>query len=523
MQVLSPPPLNAPRRVQTTFLELIERRLEPLGEGAALADWRLLMGRSTEGSLSWQLLRHRLLSSERLRHWAQEMRRSARDRALARRFELLGRVIAEALVEQHPTVARPRAGLEQRIVGFRPTVQGRSVNRTTLREYLHHNPDRAARRSAWYAAEPLHRSLEGPLRDLVRARNEQAKELGFRSYPEYRLGFERITLSRLEELMDELAGPVRAAALEVRGRFEADTGLDDWLPWDAQFAEELWARMPGTAFAREPMVPVVLNGVRKWGFGARSLNFRIDRHDLPMGGIAFPVDPPRDVRVIVHPAGGWMHYMILFHEVGHAVHGRSTARHSPILRWHELLPGFPGFTEGIGTLFEEIPRSVEWLGGLPGVGNRLGSRVAGTRELFRLFGLSSRIAQVRSELELYRHPERALEPTRYRWLRRLGGYDAFDPLSFAERSFVDNPVQLQSYLLGTLLAKQLLATMREGLGGPTWPNPRFGPWLTDNWFRTSGEFDWLPHVKSVTGRSFGPAAFHRWARATLTEAQGGSD
>ncbi|MCI4351993.1 MAG: hypothetical protein L3K14_01200 [Thermoplasmata archaeon] len=521
MSTLRPPPLTAPRAAQRAFLDEIERRVEPLLRGRMLADWRLYTGRSTVGPLQWQLRRHRLLSAEGLVQWAEECRRNEPDQSSARRLELLQRLATDAILEEHPSVSRPRAVLQRRIARFRPTWKGKRVDRSVVRKQLRTSPDRDQRRAAWYSTEPLYRSVEEPLRRLVRTRNARARELGFRSYPEYRLGFEGFNLSRLKDLLDEVTRPVRAAAVEKRAAFEDETGLRGWCPWDAGYADELAVRLPERAFGTASLLRSVLAGVRQWGFSERRLRFNIDHHDGAFGGIAIPVDPPRDVRVVVGSGTGWTNYMILFHEVGHAVQDRSTAVHPPLLRWYSYLPGFPGFLEGIGTLFEEIPKSPEWLVTRPGIDRRLAARFASMKQLTQLAEMSWLLAWIRAELELYRNPEGDIGEVRGRWLRRLGGYDAFDPPSFADFFYVEAPVYSQNYLFAMLFARQLLSTLRKELGGPLWPNRRFGPWLTRNWFRSSGEFDWVPRLEAQTGRPFGAEAFNRSARATLVEARKG--
>jgi hypothetical protein len=514
----SRPPSDPSPRMRSEYLNRIERQYGPLRRNASLAEWRSLMGRPTAGPLPWQLRIHRLCSVDGLLPWVRSGRDAATEPEEARRFELFERLVTEAVIEQHPSVSRPREALERKIVGFRPVWKGRRVNRAALQERLRTSPDRNERRAAWYAQDPFLRSLERPLRDLVRRRNERAKELGFRSYPEFRLRPEGFTVARLEELLDEAGRRVRAAALLRRSRFEAASGLRDWYPWDERFADEIGTPIPEAAFGPDRLIPSVLAGVREWGFGGRVLRFPIDQHDLPAGGIEIPVDPPGDVRVIVHPAADWLHYMILFHEVGHTVQSRSNAVHSPFVRWHEYMAGFPGFVEGVGTLFEEIPRSAEWLATRPGVDRTAAEEFAAIRSLTDMVAMAWRITYVRVELELYRKPDADLEGIQYRSLRRLLAFDPFTPSSFAGSFLVRNPMYLQSYVFASLFQKQLLETMRSELGAAVWPNPRFGPWLTEHWFRPSGEFDWVPHLRAVTGRPFGSAAYSRWAERTLRTA-----
>ncbi|MGA7924288.1 MAG: hypothetical protein WCA77_09975 [Thermoplasmata archaeon] len=379
--------------------------------------------------------------------------------------------------------------------------------------------DRDERKSAWYAQEPLLRSIASGIRQLAVSRNERAREFGYGSYPEFRLGFEGFRVAELIELTDSIGTDIRAVAKVRRARFQEATGLSGWYPWDTRYAEELESNVPSQAFTADQMVPAVLAGVKDWGFGKAALRFRIDRHDLPVGGIEIPVDPPSDVRVIVHPGASWIRYMILFHEVGHAVHARSNLRHPSILKYHEYLPGFPGFVEGVGTLFEEIAHAPEWLGSRPAIDRRDAAAMGRIFDLGKITGFIGLLAMIRTELEMYRNPKADLDKVHHDWTRKFGVYDSFEPTSFVNTLFVGYPVYVQSYLFGSMFARQVLAKMREDVRGPLWPNPGFAAWLTSNWFQHSGEFDWVDQVRRVTGAPLGTRAFGIWAQETISQIQ----
>ncbi|MCI4343234.1 MAG: hypothetical protein L3J92_03845 [Thermoplasmata archaeon] len=150
----------------------------------------------------------------------------------------------------------------------------------------------------------------------------------------------------------------------AREEFEDATGERGWYPWDALYAQQLRAPMPETSFPGHGMLPAVLRGVRAWGIPSSLLRFRVDYHDLPAGGISLAPDPPRDVRVVVHPEGGWERYGILFRDRA-AIGGRSPMRRG--------IPGPPGGNRSVGL---RARPGAESRVGLP---RRLGAAVRGRR------------------------------------------------------------------------------------------------------------------------------------------------
>ena len=506
MRPLRPPTTFDPV-VGRRFVLEVDRRLERIDRNILRAEWDLSVGASSEGSDRWQLRRAELLSDPDLLEWVRRALRRPWSAPIHRRLQLLERILLDARVEQLPEVVRLRGELQRRITEFRPRWKGRRVGRGVVDRIARESPRPRERQAAYYSLEPLHRPMEESLRRLVRLRNDGARALGFRSYAEMRLGFLGLTPSRLDELAEEAVVPARAQLKDLKASFEDAAGGRGWHPWDLPFARRLGVPLPERAFSRARMMERVLAAVGAWGFRTDRMRFRVVFHDLPSGGMTLAPDPPRDVRIQVHPAGGWMAYVVLFHEVGHAVHSASIRAPRHLLRWHENVPGFGAFHEGIGGLFEEIPCEPAWLERLPGIDPERARAFADRAHRTGAIDAAWHASWIRVEQALYRDPERDPMPASMRWTRRVFGYDAFDPLSFVDPFFVDLPVYAPNYLLAMLFGAQVRATLRRRFGDPVWPNRSVGPWLTRHWLAPGSTFDWLERLKETTGRGLGAAAF----------------
>ncbi len=211
--------------------------------------------------------------------------------------------------------------------------------------------------------------------------------------------------------------------------------------------------------------------------------------------------------------------MILFHEVGHAVHSASIRAPRHLLRWHENVPGFGGFHEGIGSLFEEIPSTETWLVKDMGVPPPAASAFAAQRRERELWGAGSLVTWIALEQALYRDPGRDPMPAFQRKERDLFGYDEHPPLSFVDPFWIDTPVYAPNYLFAKLFHHQLAGLLRQRFGEPLWPNRRVGPYLAREWFSPGSRVDWLPRLEEQTGERFGAAAF-RAAMGRLPEGSG---
>ena len=503
-------PMGARSGARSPALRLVnslERRLAPLDRAILGVEWRQATGRATRGAASLQRRRLALLAEP---GQAERLRSAMRGLGVPtqrRRAELLLRTTLEVQIEQAPEIVRLRDPLVRRINAFHPRWKGRVSSRGALWEIQRSNPDRTERQAAWQKEEPLFRPMEPALARLVALRNSRAREFGFRSFPEYRLAAEGLTPSRLRELMDAATRWVPDEMARAREEFEDATGERGWYPWDALYAQHLRAPMPEASFPGDRTLPAVLRGVRAWGIPSSLLRFRVDFHDLPAGGISLAPDPPRDVRVVVHPQGGWEQYGILFHEVGHAIASGAVRQPSHLLRWHEHVPGFAAMSEGEGGFFERIASTEAWLRTRPGLSpEQVANAVASVRRGI-LYNTAWTVVWISRELALYEDGPRGTDRVAKRLGRRLFGYESHEPLSFADGFSVELPLYSPSYFLAGLFGSALRRAVLAEVGGPLWPNRKVGPWLLRHWMREGTSFDWTTRLRELTGAPFDARAF----------------
>jgi hypothetical protein len=468
-------------------LDRVEARLAAIDRNAVLSDWKAKMGRAATGAEAWLARRRALLTEPSLLRALRAMREAFARGPVGRRVELLERAALDTRIEQAEPIVRHRTRLQGLTAAFRPRWKGRRVGRDVIWRAMRSGPVRSVRRTAYYAEDPLYRRCHGGLRSLAALRNERARAEGFRSFPDYRLAMDGLTVPGLERLFEEA---LRYAPEEIRRwrrRFEERTGVSGWAPWDVEYAQELERGLPDAAFPVRSMVVAVVGAVRRWGFPRSAVDFRIDRHDLASGGLCLSPDPPRDVRVIVHPSGGFWPYLGLFHETGHAVAARSVRQPTHLLRDPERAPGFAGLLEAEGGLFEQIAWSPAWLRTRSGLDREQIRATAHGARRGALLAIANLAVWTRQELTLYLHPERDPAGEGARAARRIFGYDPYRPRSFADSFAIESPLYGVGYLLAELIRAQMMEAALAEVGPELWPNHRIGPWLVRNFWYGGSE------------------------------------
>ncbi len=506
-------PTSSEPREAARFVREFERRLQRCDRAIRLQEWNLYTGRPSADAGRADSARARLLASPGLLEWTQRARARGPSPLLERRLELLERMVLDAFVEQRPEVVRLRSELQARIARFRPRWEGRRVARGSLQQLLRQEPDPARRRRAFYALDEGYRALEPRFRRLVQLRNDAARELGHRSFVEMRLRFQGTTSRQVlawTETIGRAARPYLRALREGRPGAEKDGG---WHPWDFPRAREQRARLPDGLFPRAQMLPKILRAVRHWGFRTGPRPFRVAFRDLPFGGLALALDPPRDVRLLVRPRDGWEAIRVLFHEVGHAVQARSNRAPGHLLRWTEGVPGFGGYHEGVAGLFETIAREPAWLRS-EGVAGREAEVFADAQSDVDLLAAAWQGPWIADEIALYERPSSDGGRPGRRIERETFGYDPYAPPSVVNPIAVGSPAYSANYLLAVLFQYQLAFGLRRQIGGPLWPNRQLGPWLVRHWFAAGLRVEWIPQLGRASGEPFGPRRFLERFRVT---------
>jgi hypothetical protein len=494
-----PPPSSSGSRTVARALRDVEDRLTRVDHALFQFEWALNTGGPRQGSVGARVARGRLLSHPDLITWCRDARPKAATPIEGRRLELLEKQALDAQLQHYPPIARANASIERRIFGFRPRWKGRKVPISELWDLISRESDPKIRKLGYYANEPLFCALEPDMRALLAAQNDRAREFGFSSYPEARLSLEGLSVRALNRLLE----PFPALGLRASGAIRDRNGSDTWYPWDLMFAQGPGRVRAKKGFLGRDCLSAVRSGLRAWGFTPKDLSFRFRRWDTPFAGRAIIGDAPRDVGVIANPRDGPIYYSILFHEMGHGIHGRAVRGASHLVR--NL--GFGGFDESIGGLFEAIPSDPVWLRTRPGVTNEEAARLR--KESYE--GLALRMAElsgeIRTELSLYSDPEANLRDERKGFLAHNLGFDDHEPISWVDPYYLSPGFYRQSYALATCFDEQVTSAGLREVGGPFWPNPHFGPWLKKTWLRPGQRDEWIPKVLEVTGKPLGPEAF----------------
>jgi peptidyl-dipeptidase A len=456
-----------------------------------------------------------------------------RDPLLARQLDLL--VLAYKAHQIPPATIERMVGieksLESRFNNFRAELSGRRVTDNELRRVLRVSDDAAERRAAWEASKQIGGEVRDELLELVRLRNEAARDQGHPNYYAMMLALDELDETELFATLDELERATRPRFAAYKRALDAGLAErfrvrpEELRPW--HYADPFFQEAPPAGvdldrcFKGQSLERLTQSFFAAIGFEIGDLLGRADLYERPgksQHAFCMSVDRGDDIRVLcnLQPNEYWMGTML--HEFGHAVYDQCVDRTLPfLLRTHAHILT----TEASAMLFGRLSRNAAWLeryAGMPADEARAAAAASAAAAADQLLVMSRWcLVMCAMERALYRDPGQDLDALwwelveRYQLVRRPDGRRAPDWAS--KIHFSTAPVYYHNYMLGELMASQLQRTLlgRVAGGADAWEryvsSPAVGVFLRERLYSTGRRYDWRETLRRATGEQLGVAAF----------------
>jgi peptidyl-dipeptidase A len=456
------------------------------------------------------------------------------------RNQLAANQLDEQTIER---LCAEESALVQLYNSHRARLGARLVSDNELDRILLESTDSDEVEAAWRASKTIsgarseddERCVADRLVDLVRLRNEAARQIGYDNA--YRSGLELGEMSQdwlyeMLDLLEERTTPLfegwkRDLDESLARRF--GIGVEDLRPW--HYRERFFSGPPPAeqgdpvderlrSMSAEQIVEMTVCSFDELGFDIRPI---VARSDL------FPGDPetsrkcqhafcttivaPSDVRVLcnVVPGERWMSTCL--HEYGHAVYGANLDGALPFVLRDDahLLTN-----EAIAMLMERLMLDAGWLHRVLGLSQDVADEVAsrGRRTLAERHLVFTRWVLVMCHFEraLYENPDHAdLGGLWWDLVERFQGVERPEPghrgHDWASKiHFVGHPAYYQNYLMGEVFGAQLQHAVEAECGGFA-GNAEAGRFLRDRMFRKSASLSWQDLMLDLSGEPLTPDYF----------------
>ena len=465
-----------------------------------------------------------------------ENKKEIKDAVLARTVEVLFLMYQEKQVDPEllKKITAKANAVEQKFNVFRAKVGDQEMSDSQVRKVLKESTNSEERQKVWEASKKSGANVEADLKELVKLRNEAAKELGFKNFHELMLLLNEQNATDLIKLFDELdeltREPFAKAKAEIDERLAKNCGVKvaDLMPWHYH---DLFFQDSPAVFDADLDAPYrdadILKLCEKFyeGIGL-PIGDVIARSDLyekkgkSPHAFCTDIDREGDVRVLANitPTEYWMSTML--HELGHAVYSsKNIPQGVPyILRGESHILA----TEGVAMQFQKFSKQRAWLEkmGVKKIENPKAFDEAAAKVLRNELLIFSRWCQVmlRFEKGMYEKPDQDLNKLwwdlveKYQLLKRPMDRNA--PDYGAKIHICSAPVYYHNYMMGQLFASQVHHTIAKELYDNADPatvlyigDKKVGDFMKKKVFEPGRTLSWKELMKHATGEELSAKAF----------------
>lgn len=459
----------------------------------------------------------------------------AGDALVRRQIEVLYRQLLE---KQVPTdllkkISAKSNAIESAFNTYRAKVGGKELTDSAVKGVLKTSLDSKQRKEVWEASKGVGAAVEKDLLELVRLRNDVAKQLGFSNYAELQLYIAEQEPGAILKLFDDLDALTRGPFAKLKAEMDAvlatnyHISVDELRPWHYhdpffQDAPSVYEADLDSTYKSADIMGICKKFYEGIGLPINDVLARSDLYEKKgKSPHAFCTDIDRkgDVRVLANvvPNEQWMSTML--HELGHSVYSSKNIPASmPYLLRSEshILT-----TEGVAMLFQKFSKSADFLQSMGvKVANPAAFDLAGAKLQKAELLVFSRWAQVmfRFEKGLYENPGQDLNKLwyalveKYQGLKKPEGRNS--PDYGAKIHIVVAPVYYHNYLMGQLFASQVHHHVVKEVLKEENPkkasyvgNPKVGQYFKAKVFGPGKSLSWDELTQFATGEKLNPQAF----------------
>jgi peptidyl-dipeptidase A len=434
--------------------------------------------------------------------------------------------LLRAIVEKQSAIA-------SRFNTFRATIDGKKVNDNDILKILKTERNPYKRRKTWEASKQVGKEVAPLLIELVKLRNQAARQLGYDNFYLMSLATDEQDADEVIQTFDELHNLTREPFARMKH------GLDERMaktfgitverlrPWhyeDPFFQEP--PQLEGVdldAFFKGKNIEE-LGRTFYTGLGLPVDDILKSSDLYPRAGKyqhAFENDIDRsgDIRVMLNITENEYWMSTLLHELGHAAYSKYIDSGLPFLlrvETHTFL------TEAIAQLMERQSYNADWLQTMVGISEKEKEAVRRSQleKLSTKALVFARWAQVmtRFERSMYREPDQDLNGLwwnlveEYQLVKRPEGRN--EPDWAAKIHLAQYPCYYHNYMLGELAASQILnAICRRVMHQDSLSELSFagkvaiGDYLRREIFRAGSRLHWNDLLKQATGEGLTPRYF----------------
>jgi hypothetical protein len=499
----APPPAIRTEAELARFLDDLEAQQWALDRAAnleAYAQWKGLPNHRAE---AMNRLINQLSTRRDYAKVIDQWKGRVKDSTLARRLQVGANYFLAAKAEPSLAVrlGEIQSAIQDTFRQYRFQLDGKALTQTQLGIVIDTSADRAVRRRAYEAIPALSASTAPLIRQAMAMTDRMGRQEGFLSGAASQLSLSGLTPTQVLRDLTSFEQATRPTYEALLARIARDLKIDRVEAWDLDYWFHLQEeQVSAGAYPTDQAMQRIRALATGMGFNVDSLPITVTIYDVPTGGVAFPIRPAYEARLLSNPFPGARFYSTLFHEYGHTLHAVLIRPDLPL----SLLSADPQpATEGLGETLGHFAFDRRFLTRVAGVNPEQAAALEQLGKLDQLLWLRRTIgANAYAEVQAYLDLTANFDSIYTDSYRRFVGVD-LPPGDYASTRdlFGTVPLYYPAYLYANMFAAQLREAMRKEFGTDDLSQEsRVAGWLTRNFYGPGQSIPWMDKVRRATGR-----------------------
>lgn len=415
--------------------------------------------------------------------------------------------------------------IEKKYSNFRADVNGKTLTDNEVEDILKSSTNTKLLQQTWEAHKEIGNLVASDIIELVKLRNEIAKQLGFDNYHSMSLKLGEQDPEEISRLFDELDELTRNSFAGLKD--EIDNYLSNRLkieksqlmPWHYQnrFFQEapaIYSVNLDQYYANQNIEQLTGDYYASIGLDISDIMGKSDLYEKPgknQHAYCIDIDNKGDVRVLtnIKPNYNWMNTTL--HEFGHGVYDKYISQDLPLALRN---PAHTFTTEAIAMIFGRMAANPQWMNDMQIISEEERNKIK--EDAYKVLKLEqltfSRWAQVmyRFEKAMYENPDQDLNALwwnlveKYQMMKKPEGRNSPD---WASKIHIATfPCYYHNYLLGELLASQLnhhitskILNSTDFMNQSFYNNKEVGRYLVNKVFEPGSRYEWNDMIERATG------------------------
>ncbi len=524
------------------FAQDYEARIAPVAKELNLAYWQATtMGDSEAFARAGELdLQLRQLQADpgafaQLETWLADPLIAEGDPLLRRQLQLIHAAYAPNQIDAElmARIVALSVEVEETYSTHRGAIDGEPIDANGIYEILLTSTDPELRRKAWEASKQVGPLVAEQLVELAKLRNQAAVQAGYPDFYQMKLMLNEQDPATVQALFADMAERSQAPFEQLKAELDAvlaerhGVAPEALMPW--HYADPFFQEAPRIsdrdldAFYRGRSIEQISTAYFE-GIGLEVAPI-LERSDLyaregkQPSAYCTDIDREGDVRVFCNLEDDdyWMSTML--HELGHAVYDEYIDQQLP---WTLRTASHSFCTEAVALLFGRLSKDPAWIVSATGLSPEEVEPAADdlrrTQRLLQVIFARWSLVMVDFERGLYADPDQDLNTLwwdlveQHQLLTRPPDREAADWAT--KIHIVTAPAYYHNYLMGEMMASQMLAAMAKDLYEgqvfttlDTCGRQDVGAWMVERIFAPGASVHWSQLIEDATGEPLTPRYF----------------